>query len=82
MEPLDRKDLQFSFENKENQSINYNEFSPSRITANGNMVLDISQSPRSNSSPVQLGGHESAQKHHYFIDKGNMLKRLSPTKDE
>lgn len=73
--------FQFSFDNKENQSLNYNEFSPSRIHGNYNFKNNNFLDSDSSMSSPKLGPDQLiAQKleKQYFMDKSSLLKHLSP----
>lgn len=77
----------FSFDNnKENQSINYNEFSPSRIMVNrGENVknqTNFLDSDSSLSSPKLISEHHSKLGKSYFMDKSALMKHLSPDRSQ
>jgi hypothetical protein len=71
----------FSFDNKENQSINHNEFSPSRIEGKFNFkknnFLDSDSSISSPKAPPEAIIAHKMEKQ-YFMDKSTLLKHLSP----
>jgi hypothetical protein len=75
------KDIGASFEEKENNSLNYEEFSPSRITSEA-LVKQLGKSSAfldSNSSLSSPKG--DGKKQQYFLDKSSFLKNVSPDRD-
>eukprot|EP00347_Sterkiella_histriomuscorum_P007962 403346899 len=84
-----KSSFMFSFDNKENESINYNEFSPSRIFGKPqnetkiNNFLDSDSSVDSQNQRNNIADQQIAQKleKQYFLDKSTLLKHLSPEKN-
>ncbi len=78
--PTKNEDIGASFEEKENNSLNYDEFSPSRIVEAHVKHFGKNSGFLDSNSSLSSPKDENGQKK-FVLDKSSFLKNLSPERD-